>query len=319
MSVSTTPVAPDEPQGAEPAPARHLRFSATPWLLLFPAAAVIAVVTIAPIGKLIYTSFTDYNQRSLFTGVVRGVGLRQYQQALSSAEFWTSLVRTIAFTAAMVTGTVVIGTALAQLMTKLGRVLRGVVTVVLIFAWAMPTVASSLVWKWLFQPGYGVANWILTKMHLFGDLTATDWTNKAPLALLAIWMLVVWQSVPFVALTTYAAQSQQSADALEAARIDGAGEFRVWWAITWPFLRPTLLLLTILSIIWDYNIFNQIWLFSAGGPSGATSTIGIFVYENAFVVFRLGQGAAVAVISTALLLALTVFYIRSLIRSGEEL
>ena len=113
-----------------------------------------------------------------------------------------------------------------------GTLLRTVVTVVLVFAWAMPTVASSLVWKWLFQPGYGVVNWALTQVGLFGDMTDTDWANDPVLASLSIWLLIVWQAVPFIALTLYAALTQMPAELQEAARLDGAREWRMWWSVT---------------------------------------------------------------------------------------
>ena len=197
--------------------------------------------------------------------------------------------------------------------------MRYCVTVVLIFAWAMPNVASSLVWKWLFQPGYGVMNWFLTQTHLFGDMTNVDWSNNAFLAYLSIWLLIVWQAVPFIALTLYAAETQIPHELKEAARLDGASELTVYRTITLTFLKPTMLLVTILSVIWDYNVFNQIWLVSQGGPDNATSTLGVYTYKKAFVGFDLGQGAAISVVTTVILLILTVFDIRNLIRSGEDL
>ncbi|BFV56318.1 sugar ABC transporter permease [Kitasatospora sp. CMC57] len=276
-------------------------------------------VTAAPIVFLIYTSFTDYNQRSLFTGAYRLVGTAQYAALLTDPQFWHALERSVLFTAAMVVGSIAVGTAVAQLLTRLATPMRTTVTLVLILAWAMPTVASSLVWKWLFQPGYGVVNWLLTRTHLFGDMTNTDWANDPFLAYLSIWLLIVWQAVPFIALTLYAALTQLPLELQEAARLDGAGEWRLWWSITLPFLRPTLLLVSLMSVIWDFNVFNQIWLVSAGGPDSATTTLGIFAYKTAFVGFRVGQGAALSVITTAILVAITALYIRNLLRSGEDL
>ncbi|MFG2820961.1 carbohydrate ABC transporter permease [Kitasatospora sp. NPDC048365] len=289
------------------------------WWLLTPAGVVMLTVTVAPIAFLVCTSFTDYSRRSLFTGAYRTVGLQQYTELLTDAAFWHSLARTVLFTAAMVAGSIAVGTYVAQLMTRVGRTLRTVLTVVMICAWAMPTVASSLVWNWLFQPGYGVVNWLLTQLRVFGDMTSTDWSNDPALAYLSIWLLVVWQAVPFIALTLYAALTQLPAERQEAARLDGAGEWRLWWNITLPFLRPTLMLVTLMSVIWDFNVFNQIWLVSAGGPDDATTTLGIFAYRTAFVGFHIGQGAALSVVTTAILVVVSAFYIRGLLRSGEDL
>ncbi|ROS59093.1 N,N'-diacetylchitobiose transport system permease protein [Frigoribacterium sp. PhB160] len=323
MATTTAPPRAGAPVGAPPVaapPARpRRRRQLAPLWLISPAGVVILAVTVAPIVFLVFTSFTDYDQRSLFTGAYDSVGLGQYQALLADAEFWRSLLRTVLFTAAMVGGSVVIGMGVSHLLTRLSVGMRYTVTVVLIFAWAMPNVASSIVWKWMFQPGYGVVNWLLTQVGVFGDMTNVDWGNDAGLAYTSIWMLIVWQAVPFIALTLYAAETQIPLEYKEAARLDGASELRVYRQVTLVFLRPTLLLVTILSVIWDFNVFNQIWLVSAGGPDGATSTLGVFTYVTAFVGFDIGRGSAISVVTTALLALLTAFYIRNLVRSGEDL
>ena len=290
-----------------------------PVLLLAPAGVVIAAVTLIPLAVMVFTAFTDYDQRTLFTGEYSFVGFAQFADILTDAEFWASFVRTIAFTAALVIGSVAIGVFLSHLMTRISSVTRTILTVVLIFAWAMPNVAASLVWNWLFQPGYGVINYLLTKLQIFGDMTATDWGANTGLAYTAIWLLVVWQAVPFIALTVYAAETQVAPEYLEAARLDGASERSIYWRITMPFLQPTIGLVTILSVIWDFNVFNQIWLVSKGGPDGSTATLGVFTYMTAFVGFDIGTGSALAVITALLLGAITAVYIRNLIRSGEDL
>lgn len=298
---------------------RNTKRNLAPLWLLSPAGIVIVALIVAPIAFLVFTSFTDYNQRSLFTGQFSFVGLQQYTRTLTNPEFWWSLVRTLLFTAAMVAGSVFIGMGVSQLLMRLGGAMRYVVTVVLILAWAMPTVASSLVWGWMFQPGFGIINWLLTATHLFGNVDNVNWAQSTSLAFACIWMLIVWQAVPFIALTLYAAQTQVDPAYFEAARLDGASEWRLYWSITLNFLRPTLLLMTILSIIWDFNVFNQIWLITQGGPDNATSTLGVFTYTQAFVGFNIGNSAAISVITTILLLIFTGFYIRSLLRSGEDL
>jgi len=322
MSTSSLPsvISPEVTDVRRRRPARRgQRAIVNPWWLLSPAAIVIATVTLLPIVLLVLISFTDYDQRSLFTGVFHYVGLDQYGEVFTSADFWWSLARTAVLTVAMVAGSVVVGTSVAHLMTRLSTTMRYVVTVVLICAWAMPNVASSLVWTWLFQPGYGIVNWFLTQLRVFGDVTQLAWSKEPMLAATSIWALIVWQAVPFIALTLYAAEIQIPIEYSEAARLDGASEWTIYRVVTLVFLRPTLLLVTVLSIIWDYNVFNQIWLISQGGPDSATTTLGVYAYKEAFVGFDLGQGAAVSVVTTAILLVLTALYIRSLLRAGEDL
>lgn len=309
------------PQGRRPRRARRYtpqsRFA--PAWLISPAGIVIVALIMVPIGFLVYTSFTDYDQRSLFTGQVNGVGFQQYISTLGSSQFWHSTLLTLWYTAALVLGSLVVGIAVSELMVHLGKTIRYVVTLVLIFAWAMPNVAATQVWNWLFEPGYGVVNWLLTQLHIFGNLTNTAWSNNTTLALFNIWMLVVWQAVPFIAFTTYAARTQVDTSMIEAARIDGASELRIYFSIILNNLRPTILLVALLSVIWDFNIFNQVWLVSEGGPNNGTATLGVFTYLTAFNTFEIGTGAAISVITTIMLLVLSGFYIRRLLHSGEDL
>jgi N,N'-diacetylchitobiose transport system permease protein len=304
---------------APPKPGPRRRRNLAPLWLLSPAGLVLAVVTLAPIGFLLFTSFTDYNQRTLFTGKYSYVGVDQYADLLADGAFWASLVRTVLFTAAMVAGSVLIGMGVSHLLTRLGRRWRYTVTVVLIVSWAMPNVASSLVWNWLFQPGYGIVNWALDQVKIFGDTTDLNWAQDPTRAYISIWLLIVWQAVPFIALTLNAAETQVPQEYKEAARLDGATEFAVYRIVTLSHVRPTLLLVTILSVIWDYNVFNQIWLVSRGGPGDSTATLGVYTYKTAFVGFHIGQGAAISVVTTVLLLGMTAIYIRRLLRSGEDL
>lgn len=300
-------------------PAAGLTSKVAPWWLLSPAGIVVVALLVLPIIFLVYTSFTNYDQRTLFTGEYSFVGVDQYARIFTDADFWMALLRTLLFTVAMVVGSVAIGMAIAQLLGRVSGVMRYVVTIVLVIAWAMPNVASSQVWLWLFQPGYGVVNWIITQLRVFGDFTNVNWAQDARFAFLSIWLLIVWQAVPFIALTLFAAQAQVPHDYLEAARLDGASEWRIYWTVMLPAVKPTLLLVIVLSIIWDFNVFNQIWLVSQGGPGSATTTLGIYSYKSAFIGFDIGEGAAVALVTTVLLLFFSALYIRSLITSGEDL
>jgi N,N'-diacetylchitobiose transport system permease protein len=217
----------------------------------------------------------------------------------------------------MAGGTLVIGMGVALVMRELGHRMRTLVTFCLIAAWAVPNVAATMLWTWLFQPTYGVVNWLLDQV--FGGFGQYDWTAHTSSALLLVWLLVVWQSVPFVALTLYAGLSQIPADYYEAAAIDGAGYLTRFRMVTVPFLRPILLLVTVLSVIWDFNVFNQIWLLTNGGPDAGTTTLVVWSFTRAFASQSYGQGAAIAVLATALLVALTGYYVRRLVRAGEAL
>ncbi|WP_290055523.1 carbohydrate ABC transporter permease [Amycolatopsis solani] len=312
LLVKARPHAPERPA----APRR--RRSLLPYGLLLPAAALLGLVLGYPLLRLVVISLQEYGLRSLFTGTTGFAGWDNYAAVRGDDQLLPVLARSVGFCAALVLGTLLIGFAVALLLRKLGRGMRTAVTLCLIAAWALPNVASTLVWQWLFQPGYGVVNWLLTQLG-FGDLTQHDWTTSPASAFTLVWLLVVWQSVPFVALTLYAGLSQIPQSYYEAAALDGAGPWRAHRTITFPFLQPILGLVTILSIIWDFTVFNQIWILTQGGPDGGTTTLGIWTFTRAFSRNDFGQGAAIAVVSVALLVALTAVYVRRLVRSGEDL
>jgi N,N'-diacetylchitobiose transport system permease protein len=285
------------------------RPGALPYGLLAPAAVLFALVLGYPLVKLVVLSFQDFGLRSLFTGTAEWTGIGNYTSLLSDGRFLPALVRTLVFCLTLVAGTLFIGFGVALLMNGLGRRMRTTVTLVLITAWAVPNVAATLIWQWMFQPLYGVVNWSL-------GIGQYDWLANSFSAFSVVWLLVVWQSVPFVALTLYAGLSQIPREYYEAAAIDGAGAVATFRAITVPFLRPILLLVTILSVIWDFNVFNQIWILTKGQ---GTSTLSVLAFTEAFSRSSFGQGAATAVIAVLLLMALTAYYVRGLVRAGEEL
>ena len=294
------------------------RVRATPYLLLTPALLVLGLVLGYPLVRLLAISMQDYSLRALFTGSAPWIGFANYAKIFSGGEFTAVLLRTLAFCAALVIGTLLIGMLVALLLGSLGRRMRAAVTLSLICAWAVPNVAATLVWQWLFQPGYGVVNWLLSQLGIFGDLSQHDWFAGSFSAFSVVWLLVVWQSVPFVALTLRAGLSQIPRSYYETAALAGAGPWTSFRVVTLQFLRPILLLVTILSVVWDFNVFNQIWILTQGGPDGGTTTLGIWSFTRAFSSQSYGQGAAIAVVSVAMLLALTAYYVRRLVLAGEQ-
>jgi ABC-type sugar transport system permease subunit len=289
-----------------------------PLALFAPAGILLLALVIVPLVRMLVISFQDYGLRAIFTGQASFNGIANYVATFADGSFWPVLLRTFWLTAAMVLGTVVIGAAVAQLLTRLGVVMRTAVSIVLVLAWAMPNVASTRVWEWMFQPFYGVINWVITKMGIFGDHMQDNWSSHPGQAYSIVLSLIIWQAVPFVALTVYAAQTQIAPEYYEAASLDGASEWRMYRSITVPSIVPTLVLVTILSVIWDYNVFNQIWLLTQGGPTESTTTLGVWTFVQSFVSGAYGKGAAIAVVSTVILGAVTAYYIRRLVRSGEE-
>lgn len=302
--------------GAATVRRRHGRLQ--PYVLLMPAGVILGVVVGYPLVRLAVISTQGFGLRTLITGQTTWVGTANYAAILRDPQLVPILIRTVVFAATLVIGTVVIGLGAAMLMVAVGKRMRVAMMIALLGAWAMPTVASTLVWQWLFQPTYGVVNWLLTQARIFGDYEQHNFLAQPVSAFVVVWLLVVWISVPFVALTLFAGLTQIPTEYHEAAALDGAGYLRRFRNVTLPFLRPVLMLVTVMSVIWDFNVFNQIWILTKGGPDGGTTTIAIWSFTKAFAAQSYGQGAAIAVFSVLLLAVLAGWWVRRLVVSGEE-
>lgn len=286
-------------------------------LLLIPAAIALSVTLFFPLVKMVLSSFQDFGISSLFSDETIWIGFANYAAMFTDPDFVPVLLRTLAFTFTLVVAIMAIGLGLSELMTRISPRLRVVLNVVLIMTWAIPVVTSVLVWQWLFQPLYGVVNWVITQLGVFGDFTSHNWTGTPFEAFAIVWLLIVWQSVPFAALTIYAGQSQIPADYSEAAELDGASGVQLYRYVTLPFLMPQLYLVMILELIWQFNAFTQLWVLTRGGPDGGTTTLSIWSFKTAFAANDFGQGSAIAVVTAIMLLILTAFYTRRLVKQGE--
>ncbi|MDA8310585.1 MAG: sugar ABC transporter permease [Actinomycetota bacterium] len=288
-----------------------------PYWLLFPSLVLIAVLLGYPLVRLVETSFQAYGLSQLFSHKTVWNGVTNYRIILTSGAFWDSVLRSVLFTGACVGGTMGVGMGVALLLRRVNKVVRGAVSIAMVLAWALPPISAAIVWQWLFANQYGVVDWLLTALHL-GTFQNFDWTGSNPLlAFVVLTMMIVWQAVPFVALSLYAGISQVPQELYEAARVDGASGWEEFRRVTVPLLSPIIGLLVILSTIWDFNVFTQIWVLTQGGPNGGTETIGVYSYVEAFIATQYGLGAAISVASMVLVAIMSFYYVRVLIRSGE--
>jgi N,N'-diacetylchitobiose transport system permease protein len=295
---------------------RFRRQQLLPLLLLLPALGLLGFLVGYPVGRLVATSFQQLGLQQLFTHKVVWDGFGDYRTLFSSSDLGTSVEQTVLFVLACVGLTMLIGTGVALLLRRIGRVLRTVVSVSMLLAWAMPTSAAAIVWTWLFQSEWGVVNYILTS---FGAHYANhNWFADTISAYAIITANIVWGAVPFVALTMYSALTLVPRDLFEAAAVDGASQATTFRRVVMPIVRPIFVLLTVLSIIWDANVFNQVWYLTQGNAQLLNVVpLGVWQYIEAFSSQQYGLGAAAAVIMILLLAAVTGYYIRIMVRTGE--
>jgi N,N'-diacetylchitobiose transport system permease protein len=288
-----------------------------PYLLVAPSLAALAALFGYPCYLVVRISFQRLGLAELVQRRTVYVGFANYREIIGDRVFWTVVGRTVGFTAANVVLTMLIGTAVGLLLARLNRVMRVVVSVSLVLAWAVPVITATVLWQWMFDQTYGVLNWLLTAAGL-GDFHGHEWFRTGLSTFGVITTIIVWQSVPFVAMTVQAGLLTIPQELIEAARIDGAGPVRVFRSIIVPALRPILVVLTFLSTIWDFKVFAQVFAVRQGGPNGSTVTLPVFIYNVGIASSRFGVAAAGAVVMIAMLAVALVFSVRHTLRTEVD-
>ncbi|WP_130798139.1 carbohydrate ABC transporter permease [Streptomyces otsuchiensis] len=318
----TPPAGPDD---AETARARRLtrqrRLRATrPWLLLAPALIVLAVLLLWPLLRVVLLSFQDYGLREIRTGESNYTGFDNYRALLTDSFLWTTaLPNTVVFAVACVTLTVATGTLVALLLHRLGRFWRVVCSTAIMAAWAMPAVTGTYAWIWIFDPLNGPVSAGLDGLGMIEPRETNWFTDRWSFYAIAV-LNVVHHGFPFVAITVFAGLLTIPRELPEAATVDGANAWQRFWHVTVPTIKPVFTVVTILSTIWDFKVFVQIYLMPGGdGANPAVLNLGVWSYVRSFGRNDYGQGAAIAVLLTVLLLVITVLYVRTLFKEKDEL
>lgn len=285
-------------------------------MLIAPAIVVIAVVLGYPLFQIVALSFQKYGLFELIRHSGEWIGFENYSHVLHDSTFWTVLGRTIVFTVVNVGLTMVLGTLIALLLAQLGKGMRLLLTTGLVLVWAMPPVVSVNIWNWMVDYEFGVLNWTLTELGL-GKWTHHDWFVNPWEGFAVITAIVVWGAIPFVAITVYAGLTQLPGDLVEAARIDGASAIRIFRDLTFPILKPIFVILTSLSVIWDFQVFSQIWIIRNYRPESGYYLMSIYSFVTSFNQSNYGLGSAIALVMVVIMLGVTFVYIRQMVRIGE--
>jgi N,N'-diacetylchitobiose transport system permease protein len=291
-----------------------------PYLLVLPAVVIIAAVAGWPLVKIVQLSLSkqENSKFALFHhhGDTPFVGLRNYADVLTDSTFWTVVFRTVVFTVVNVGLSLLLGTAIAVLLNRVSNWARVLLTTVMLFVWAVPTTVSSQVFLWMFNNQFGVVNWSLDKLPGV-NMQGHDWYADPIQGLGVVSVVVVWGALPLLAVSLHAGLTQVPSDVIDAARVDGASAWQTFRNVTLPYLRPLLVVLTTLSIIWDFGVFNQIFFMRNGHPEPGYQTIGIYMYQEGVGSSRYNLGSTIAVLMMICVVAMMAVYIRQLVRMGE--
>ncbi|MFN8223838.1 MAG: sugar ABC transporter permease [Gaiellales bacterium] len=295
----------------------RLREAVVPYALLAPVVVAMGAVLGYPLYQLVSLSFQQYGLPELIQRSGSWIGLDNFSEILRDRAFWRTLLRTIVFTVANVGLVMLIGTLLALLLLRLSTWVRILLTSGLVLVWSMPVVVAVQVWYWMTNYQNGVVNSILTSLHL-GDFEQHDWYATTFSKLAMVTLLILWGALPFVVLTIYAGLAQVPAELVEAAQIDGAGPLRTFRDITFPVIRPVLLILTSLSIIWDFGVFTQPYLLVGASHVDATNYVmGVYVFIEGYGHSNFGRGAAISLLMLALVAVMSIPYVRRMVNMEE--
>ena len=285
--------------------------------LVLPAAALLALALGYPLVRQVVLSLQEFGLAQQFGRPPEWIGLGNYRDLVGDSYLWTVVLRTVVFCFVNAALTMGIGVGIALLMTRMSRWVRLAVQGGLLLTWATPVVAAMIVWQFLFDTQYGVVNSVLTSLG--SDHDGHSWLLE-PMSFFAVaTMIVVWMSVPFVVFTVYAALTQVPDEVVEAAEIDGAGAWQRFLHVVMPTIRPVLLVVLLLQVIWDLRVFTQIYtLQKAGGITRDTNLLGTYIYSLGIKGGDFGTAAAAAMFMLALTVVLTAPYIRIMFRQEED-
>ncbi|WP_327369782.1 carbohydrate ABC transporter permease [Streptomyces sp. NBC_01217] len=317
-SVPAAGVRKDAAPPGSPAALRKKRAGGSaPYLLLLPALLATALLLGYPLVKNGMLSFQNLNPRQLIQHLTEWNGVDNYKEVLGSSDFWKVVERSIFFTAANVVLIMLLGALVGLLLARLGKKMRLLLMLGLVLAWAMPIIAATTVYQWLFAQRFGVVNYVLDSLgwHSMADY---NWTSSQFSTFSLVTLVIVWQSIPFVAINLYAASTTIPKELYEAASLDGAGAWKSFTSVTLPFLKPFLLATTFLEIIWVFKSFAQLFAINGGGPDRLTETLPVYAFVEGVGNQHFGMGAAISFLTIIVLLAMTAYYLRTVLKHEED-
>lgn len=281
------------------------------WLLLLPSLAVVALVALYPLGKTIYTSFT--NQEFLALEPTQWVGLANYRALIHDTFFRTAVWTTVKFTLITVSFEFALGLAIALVVNSKFRG-RGLMRAVMLVPWAIPTVVAAQMWKWMLDDTFGVINDLGMRLHLLSHPHA--WISDPSTSLASVCAVDIWKTTPFVALLLLAGLQVIPQDLYEAAEVDGANALQQFWRITFPLLKPAILVTLIFRTLDALRVFDVFYVFFGNRPD--TQTMAIYAQSTIVSVGHVGYGSAISVAIFVIIAIFVVIYVTLNRVAGEE-
>ncbi len=281
------------------------------YALLMPAALLMLVLVGVPFVRALWLSF---HKKLLGAEDAPWIGAQNYSALLGDSTFWLAVKNTFVFTSGSIVCKLVLGIAIALILNE-ALPLRNLWRSIVMLPYAMPTLVSVLVWKWMYNDVAGVLNYLATQAKL------TDhpilWLGDPNVALPAVIAVNVWRGFPFFVITILAGLQTVPQELYDAAKVDGAGVWARFQQVTVPGVLPVIAVVTLFSTILTFNDFSIIWILTQGGPGNATQVLSTLTYKISIPGLELGKGVAVSVLMLPILVGLIVLLNRFISRREE--
>lgn len=274
--------------------------------LVLPAVLLLSFTIFYPVVKSAFTSF--FNSSLLNLKVMTWNNFKHYKDIFADffkGEFWHSFLLSNRFAFTVVILQLIISVIFAII---LNENIRGkkVMRSILLMPWVIPTAVTALLWMWIYQPDYGVLNYILKVTGI--STTPIRWLGSIDTALVSVMVVALWKQLPFMTIMFIAGMQTIPADYYEASSLDGATKLQNYYYITIPFLKNIIKSSTLVAIIENFKMFPLFWLMTQGGPINSTTTLSVLTYQTSFVSMDLGKGATIGVLWIIFLVLFSLAY-----------
>jgi multiple sugar transport system permease protein len=277
------------------------------FLFLSPTLVIFVVFVLFPV---LFSFFLSFHKWNMFSSGATFVGLENYRMIIGSREFWMVLKNTAFYTLGTVPLNMMISLVAAFYLNK-KLVGKKFLRTMFFAPVIMSSVAAAVIWRWVYEPNFGLLN---TALGWFG-VPAVNWLNDPTAAMFALIVMGVWKTFG-VNMVLFSAGLQGIPEHYyEAAELDGAGPLARFWHITVPLLSPTTFFVLVMSIIGSFQVFDTVYVLTSGGPLGTTKVLVFYLYEHAFKFFEMGYASAVAYLMFAIVFVLTMAQTKYLKRS----
>jgi len=280
-------------------------------ILLVPALAAFALVVLRPFLEALSLSFYKY---TLSTPYPVWVGLKNFYKVMSDDRILASFLTTGIYVVLATAISITLGLAWAIILNQSFRG-RAAIRSLSLLPWIMPSVVTAFLWSWIFNSRFGLINYGALELGLIDERVA--WLSTSAGAMAAIVITKVWLSIPLFMAFFLAGLSSMDQDQIEAARVDGAGNWNILRDHLIPHLLPVLLVTIVLAMIGNLQQFDTIWALTGGGPVRATTVLSVEVYRRAFESWDIGMAATVGVLWVATIFPPAYFYLRQLMKGTE--